>query len=161
MPIKRVSESSLFPRIPIEDCNAAAPISRCLLTSRAVSQTCVAGLWVQPSLLAKASSHAAVATVGRLIRCTVLGSTPKRLAMHAHPHQYTLTLVQGGKDALLQLGKLFALILGPPKSRANSFCDHRPLKLGEHAHHLKHGFAGWCRGVPELEKRIQGGAERA
>src|SRR5262249_51054737 len=42
VPIKRVSESSLFPRIPIEDCNAAAPISRCLLTSRAVSQTCVA-----------------------------------------------------------------------------------------------------------------------
>src|SRR5262249_22960510 len=66
----------------------------------------------------------------------------------------TLTLVQRRLDALLQLGRSatqsFSLILGPPKPGADSFRDHRPLKLGKHAHHLKLGFATRCRGVQTL-----------
>jgi hypothetical protein len=67
--------------------------------------------------------HAAASAKGRLIRCTALGSTPNRLA----------------------IPRSFALVLGLPKASADSSCDHRPLKLGKHPHHLKHGFASrWC-----------------
>jgi hypothetical protein len=73
-------------------------------------------------------------------------------------HAFTgaLTLVQGGLDSLLKLGgyprpaKSFALVLGPPKPGPDSLCDHRALKLGEHAHHLKHGLAARRRGVQAL-----------
>src|SRR5215472_13219087 len=67
-----------------------------------------------------------------------------------------LTLVQGGLNMLFKLGgyarppKLFALVLGAPKPGADSFCDHRPLKLGEHAKHLKHGLPARRRGVQAL-----------
>src|SRR5215467_1922327 len=80
---------------------------------------------------------------GRLIRCTVLGSTPKRLAMPRTPSPVRL---RSFRAAWIP----FSLILGPPKPGADSFCDHRPLKLGKHTHHLKHGFAGRCRGVQTL-----------
>jgi hypothetical protein len=49
--------------------------------------------------------HAVMSAKGRLILCTVLGSTPKRLAMPRTPSPVRLRLAQGGRDALLQLGR--------------------------------------------------------
>jgi hypothetical protein len=34
------------------------------------------------------------------------------------------------------------LFLGPPKPGADSFLNHRALKLGKHAHHLEERLAG-------------------
>ena len=67
-----------------------------------------------------------------------------------------LTFVQGGLDSFLEFGgyawaaKLFALTTGTRKAGADSFLNHRSLKLGEHAHHLKHGLAARRRGVQAL-----------
>jgi hypothetical protein len=44
----------------------------------------------------------------------------------------------------------FRAILGSPKASADSFCDHRSLKLSEHAHHLKHRLAARRCGVQAL-----------
>src|SRR6516165_11441475 len=80
----------------------------------------------------------------------------KALGNATHTFTSAPTLVQGGLDTLLKLSryarppKSFALVLGPPKPRADSFCDHRPLKLGKHTHHLKHGLAARRRGVQAL-----------
>src|SRR5215471_1233320 len=52
-----------------------------------------------------------------------------------------------GKDSLFEIGiyswpsERFALILSPPEPSADSFLNHRPFKLGKHAHHLKHCLA--------------------
>ena len=60
------------------------------------------------------------------------------------------------EDSLFELGvypraaKLFALTLGPRKPSTDSFLNHRALELGEDAHDLKHGLAGWRRGVETL-----------
>jgi hypothetical protein len=43
--------------------------------------------------------HAAMSAKGRLILCTVLGSTPKTLGDAAHTLAGALALAQGGKDA--------------------------------------------------------------
>src|SRR5262249_1755330 len=37
-----------------------------------------------------------------------------------------------------------------PKPGADSFLNHRTLKLSKHAHHLKHCLAGWRAGVEAL-----------
>jgi hypothetical protein len=39
---------------------------------------------------------------------------------------------------------------GPRKPGTDSFRNHRPLKFGEHAQHLKHRLAGGRRGVEAL-----------
>src|SRR6516225_6950489 len=83
-----------------------------------------------------------------------------------------LASFQSRADAPLNVGryarpsKLFALVLGPPKPRADSFGDHRALKLRKHTHHLKHGLAARRRGVQALlvqeqidPKRVQLGQE--
>jgi hypothetical protein len=80
----------------------------------------------------------------------------KALGDAAHTFTSALTLVQGRLDSFLKLGgyprsaESFALVLGPPKTSADSFCNHRALELGKHAHHLKHGFASRRRGVETL-----------
>jgi hypothetical protein len=75
------------------------------------------------------------------------GINAKTLGNPTYTFTSALTLIQGGEDSLLKLGrypgpaKSFALVLGSPKPGADSFCDHRALKLGKNAHHLKHGLA--------------------
>ena len=44
----------------------------------------------------------------------------------------------------------FALTTGPRNPGADSFLNHRPLKLGENAHHLKHRLARRRGGVDAL-----------
>src|SRR5438105_931111 len=59
-------------------------------------------------------------------------------------------------DSLFQCGgdwgtpKAFTLAPGARKASTDSFLNHRPLKLGKHAHHLKHRLPGRCRGVEPL-----------
>jgi hypothetical protein len=38
----------------------------------------------------------------------------------------------------------------PPQASAHPLLDHRPLELGERAHHLEHGLASRRRGVEAL-----------
>src|SRR6516225_7144942 len=83
--------------------------------------------------------HAAAPTKGRAIRCTVDGSTPKRLAIPRTPSPVRLR-------SFPRPPKSFALILGPPKPGPDSFFDRCALELGKHAHHLKHGLAARRRG---------------
>jgi hypothetical protein len=84
------------------------------------------------------------------------GINAKTLGNSTYTFTSVLTLIQGGQDSRLKLGgyarpaKSFALVLGPPKPGADSFCDHRPFKLGKHAHHLKHGLSARRRGVQAL-----------
>src|SRR5262249_13333619 len=80
----------------------------------------------------------------------------KTLGDAAYTFTSALTLVQGRLDSLFEVSgyprptKSFSLILGSPKTSADPFCDHRPFKLGKHAHHLKHGLAARRRGVQAL-----------
>src|SRR5215467_11898842 len=59
-------------------------------------------------------------------------------------------------DSFLECGgdwgppKAFTLTPGPGEASTDSFRNHRPLKLGKHAQHLKHRLAGGCRGVEAL-----------
>ena len=73
--------------------------------------------------------------------------------------------VQGRTDSLSQLwyrrsAKPFPLATGPRQPSADSFLDHRPLELGEYAHHLKHRLVGRCRGVDPLLVQEQVDLER-
>jgi hypothetical protein len=80
----------------------------------------------------------------------------KTLGNATHTFTGARTVAQSGLDTFLKFGrypwtaKLFAFVLGPPKPGADSFCDHGPLKLGEHAHHLKHCLTARRRGVQAL-----------
>src|SRR5262249_58962269 len=114
-------------------------------------------VWCHPAfsasrgtLFVSSRPHTAMSAKGRLIRCTVLGSTPKRLAMPRTPspvrlRSFRAAWIRFSRSAAIRGRPSRFLILGPPKPGADSFCDHRPLKLGKHTHHLKHGFAGRCR----------------
>jgi hypothetical protein len=68
----------------------------------------------------------------------------------------TSRCAQSLADGVFRLGSYggpaqpFALALAPRKPGADSFLDHGALELGKHAHHLKHGLAGRCRGVEAL-----------
>jgi len=79
---------------------------------------------------------------------------------------------QSRTDALLDVGcyarpaKRFAFADSPAKPSADTFCDHRALKLAEYAEHLKHGLVARRRGVQSLlvqkqvdAKRVQLGQE--
>jgi hypothetical protein len=65
------------------------------------------------------------------------GINAKTLGNPTYTFTSALTLIQGGEDSLLKLGrypgpaKSFALVLGSPKPGADSFCDYRALKLGK------------------------------
>ena len=97
---------------------------------------------------------AALASKGRLIRCTVPGSTPNCLAIdrtpggQASPERPVLRFSSSG--AIRGPAKLLALAPGPRQARTDSFLNDRPLELGKHAHHLKHRLAGRRRGVDAL-----------
>jgi hypothetical protein len=73
-----------------------------------------------------------------------------------HAHARPILPAQIGLDCALDVGiylgpaELLALIPGPPKACAHPLLDHRPLELGEHAHHLEQGLAGRRRGVETL-----------
>src|SRR5215467_11009481 len=79
----------------------------------------------------------------------------KTLGDAAYTFTSALTFVQGRLDSLFEVSgyprptKSFSLILGPPKPGADSFCDHRPLKLGKHTHHLTPAP------LPVAERRLQ------
>jgi hypothetical protein len=104
-------------------------------------------------VLSASRGHAVERAANPLHRARI---NAKTLGYPTYSFTNALTLVQCGLDSLLKLGryprptKSFALVLGPPKPGADSFCDHRPFKLGKHTQHLKHGFAGRCRGVQTL-----------
>jgi hypothetical protein len=94
------------------------------------------------------------ATKGRLIRCTVPGSTPNRLAMTRTPARPGVARASrisffecvgnwGPPEAL-------SFTSGPRKPGADSFCNHRPFEFGKHAQHLKHRLASGRRGVGAL-----------
>jgi hypothetical protein len=59
-------------------------------------------------------------------------------------------------DPLFQLGgyprpsESLSLALGPRQAGTDPFLNHGALKLGKHAHHLKHGFTRRRRGVEAL-----------
>src|SRR5262249_47537802 len=53
------------------------------------------------------------------------------------------------------LAALRALDPGACHARADALSDHRPLKLGEDAHHLKHGTARWRRRIEPLLMQIK------
>jgi hypothetical protein len=77
------------------------------------------------------------ATKGRLIRCTVPGSTPNRFGNDAHTGPPRSR--QGLTDSLFKRGgnwgapEPLAFTPGPRKPGTDSFRNHRPLKFGEHA----------------------------
>ncbi len=56
--------------------------------------------------------------------------------------------------------KFLALGLGSSQPRPNTLLDHRPLKFGEHTHHLKHGLSCQRGGVETLLVQIQVDLER-
>src|SRR5215831_20236417 len=59
-------------------------------------------------------------------------------------------------DSFLECGgdwgppKALTLTPGPGEASTDSFLNHRPLKLGKHAHHLKHRLSSRGRGVEPL-----------
>src|SRR5262245_49252533 len=71
-------------------------------------------------------------------------------------HAGPLRLAQSLTDSRFKLRrdrrppKPLALTTGWLKPGADSFPDHRPLELAEHAHHLEHGLAGRRPGVEPL-----------
>ena len=77
---------------------------------------------------------------GRLIRCTLPGSTPKRLAIlrtpSVRPGAFRAQFWRYSRPP-----ELLALCLGPPKSGPHPLLNNRALELGEDAKHLKHGLA--------------------
>jgi hypothetical protein len=104
------------------------------------------------------SSYAATtfaASKGRLIRCTVLGSTPNRFAIFrtpsVRPGAFRAARIRfSNSGAIRRSPKLLALTLGPPKASANPLLNDGPLELTKHAQHLKHGFAASRRRVDAL-----------
>jgi hypothetical protein len=50
---------------------------------------------------------------------------------------------------------LLSLTHGPAEACADPFLDHGALELGEHTHHLKHGFACRRGGVESLLVKIE------
>src|SRR5262249_23710537 len=89
---------------------------------------------------------------GRLIRCTVPGLTPNCLAMTRTPGLPGVARAlrirfSSGSD--WGTPEAFTLTPGPRKASTDSFLNHRPLDLREHAHHLKHRLPGG-RGVEPL-----------
>ena len=53
---------------------------------------------------------------------------------------------------------MFALTLGPPEASADSFLDHRTLKLREHAQHLEQRLSGRRARIDSLPIEVQANA---
>src|SRR6516165_3232673 len=102
------------------------------------------------------------AAKGRLIRCTVPGSTPNCLAMTRTPG--LPGVARASRIRFSSAGAIgaqaFSFPSGPGKPSTDPFRDHRTLKLGKHAHHLEHRLAGGRRGVESFRghERITRGA---
>ena len=98
------------------------------------------------------------------MRCTVLTLTPCAAAITRTPGRSFLRSAAwiASLDVGSDLGptQLLALVLCPPQAGAHPLLDHRPLELGEHAHHLEHGLAGRRRGVEALLVQKKVDAER-
>jgi hypothetical protein len=87
-----------------------------------------------------------------LIRCTVPGLTPNRAAILRTP-SVRPGLSRAGRmrcSSSRRPAEALALTPGPRQASAHALLDHRSLKLGKDAQHLKHGLAAWCRGVQAL-----------
>jgi hypothetical protein len=91
---------------------------------------------------------------GRLIRCTVPGSTPKRLAMMRTPALPGVARASrirfSSAGAIGGTPEPLTLTPGPRKPGTDSFHDHRPLEFGKNAQHLKHCLPGGRRRVEAL-----------
>src|SRR5215813_4368903 len=81
---------------------------------------------------------------GRLIRCTVLGSTPKRFAIFrtpsVRPGAFRAVRIRASSSGAIRgQAEALTLLLGSPKPGADSLND-RTLELGKDTKHLKHGL---------------------
>jgi hypothetical protein len=102
--------------------------------------------------------HAAASTKGRLIRCTVLGSTPKRLAMPRTPSPVRLRSFRAAwirfssSGAIGRSAESFALVLGSPKTGADPFCDSSPAQTRRPCQgDVREGRLGCCRECADRE----------
>jgi len=108
--------------------------------------------------LAYTTTAPAPPSKGRLIRCTVPGSTRNRLAMTRTPGLPGVArafLMRSSSSGAIR-GRLSCLpsLLARASPARTSFLNDRPLELSKYAHHLKHRLAGRRRGVEPLNRSI-------